>query len=101
MPEPAAPAAPARLLFRRWSVGLAAGLVAALAAGLTLGAGGAVDVVSLPGIPAPGRTVTWLVPGLRLVSDLAAVATVGCLLGAAYLAPGQRTRAWRATAGSG
>jgi putative copper resistance protein D len=89
MADPAA--APAQLRFRRWAVGPAAVLMALLAAGLTLGSSGATDVLSLPGIPAPGRVTTWLVPGLRLLSDLAAVATVGALLGAVYLVPGQQT----------
>lgn len=72
----------------RWPLALVAGLVAVLATALTLWAGGAAAVESLPGIPAPSAEVTWLVPLLRLVSDVAAVVTVGGLLGAVFLVPG-------------
>ena len=65
--------------------GALAGLTAAV---LTLSASGATDVVPLPGIPLPSTLVTWLVPLLRLVVDLAAVLCVGCLFGAVVLAPG-------------
>lgn len=37
-----------------------------------------------------GPPVPWLVPALRILSDLLAVVTVGCLLGAAVLLPGDR-----------
>ena len=68
---------------------LAGGALAALtAAALTLTASGATDVVPLPGIPIPSTLVTWLVPLLRVVVDLAAVLCVGCLFGAVVLAPG-------------
>ncbi|WP_158545885.1 copper resistance D family protein [Blastococcus sp. TF02A-30] len=55
---------------------------------LTLWAGGAAAVVSVPGIPAPPPVVAWLVPALRLIADASAVLTVGCLLGAVVLVPG-------------
>ncbi|TYP87453.1 putative copper resistance protein D [Blastococcus xanthinilyticus] len=67
---------------------LASMLAAIVVCGLTLWAGGAADVVSVPGIPAPPPVVAWLVPALRLTADAAAVVTVGCLLGAVILVPG-------------
>lgn len=80
-----------RVVGRRWLLVLGAALVAAVSCALTLWAAGAIDPVPLPGIPVPSAEVTWLVPALRLVSDAAAVVTVGCLLGAAVLVPGDRT----------
>jgi putative copper resistance protein D len=41
----------------------------------------------LPGLPDPGPVVGWGTPILRLLSDLAAVATVGWLLAATFLDP--------------
>lgn len=67
---------------------LGAALAAITVCALTLWAGGAADVVSVPGIPAPPPAVAWLVPALRLVADAAAVLTVGCLFGAVVLVPG-------------
>lgn len=67
---------------------LASALAAVAVCALTLWAGGAAEVVSIPGIPAPPKVVAWLVPALRLVADAAAVLTVGCLFGAVVLVPG-------------
>lgn len=69
---------------------------AALAAGAAslvavLVATGAVVQQSLPGLPAADVRLTWLVPILRLVSDLAAVGAVGGVLGAVVLLPGGAT----------
>ena len=75
---------------RRRAAVLAAGLLALGVCALTLELGGATDIVVLPGIPVPSAVVTWLVPVLRLVADVAAVVTIGGLLGAAVLAPGDR-----------
>lgn len=75
---------------RRRSLLAAAALLAMASCAVALWAGGATEVVPLPGIPTPAAEVTWLVPALRLVADAAAVLTVGCLLGAAVLAPGDR-----------
>ena len=87
MSEPATEVAPRHAPDRRLL--LAGGALAALtAAAVTLTASGATDVVPLPGIPVPSTLVTWLVPLLRVVGDLAAVLCVGCLFGAVVLAPG-------------
>jgi cytochrome c oxidase assembly factor CtaG/putative copper export protein len=73
----------------RWPVLVAAAAAAGLVTWLALAAGGAVGDVQGPGLSGP-TAVTWLVPTLRLLSDLAAVLTVGCLLGATVLLPGDR-----------
>lgn len=57
---------------------------------VTLWAAGALDPMPLPGIPLPNELVTWSVPLLRVVWDAAAVVTVGCLLGAVLLVPGDQ-----------
>jgi len=80
--------APARATVRRGPLVLGATLAAVAVCGLTLWAGGAADVVSVPGIPAPPPLVAWLVPALRLIADASAVLTVGCLFGAVVLVPG-------------
>jgi cytochrome c oxidase assembly factor CtaG/putative copper export protein len=69
-------------------------LIAAVAAGLlvTAGAlwtGGAIDARSLPGLPDAGTVTPWALPLLRVVADLAAAVTVGCLLAAAFAVPGR------------
>lgn len=88
MAEPQVEGAPAPARVRRGLVVLASALAAIVVCALTLWAGGAADVVSVPGIPAPPPVVAWLVPALRLIADAAAVLTVGCLFGAAVLVPG-------------
>jgi cytochrome c oxidase assembly factor CtaG/putative copper export protein len=69
-------------------------LIAAVAAGLlvTAGAlwtGGAIDARALPGLPDPGTVTPWALPLFRVVGDLAAAVTVGCLLAAAFAVPGR------------
>ncbi|MGH3545373.1 MAG: copper resistance D family protein, partial [Mycobacteriales bacterium] len=68
------------------ALGLAAG-VALLIAGLT----GQLAEPELPGLAVYTGPTVWLLPVTRVVADAAAVATVGCLLAAAFLAPGLRT----------
>ncbi|MBJ7453055.1 MAG: CopD family protein [Blastococcus sp.] len=88
MAEPQVESAPAPPRVRRGLLALASALAAVAVCALTLWAGGAAEVVSVPGIPAPPPVVAWLVPALRLVADAAAVFTVGCLFGAVVLVPG-------------
>lgn len=85
-PGPAA-ASPER---RRWPILLAGTASAALVLALVLAAVGVSGPVTAVGLEVPGGSVAWLVPALRLLADLAAVLTVGCLLGAAALLPGDR-----------
>ncbi len=66
------------------SLGLTAVALVAAAFGLVL-AGGTYE--ALPGIADPGPLVTWGAPALRVLTDLAAIATVGLLLSATILAP--------------
>jgi hypothetical protein len=64
-------------------------LCAAVAAGVTvLWLGGGLAVRSVPGLPAADAVTVWLAAAGRLLLDLAATVTVGCLLGAAFLVPG-------------
>ena len=67
------------------AVALGALALVATAVGLVL-AGGSYEP-ALPGLPDPGATVGWGTPVVRLLSDLAAVATVGWLLAATFLDP--------------
>lgn len=85
-PRPAA-ATPER---RRWPILLAGTASAALVTALVLAAVGASGPVTAADLEVPGGSVAWLVPALRLLADLAAVLTVGCLLGATALLPGDR-----------
>ncbi len=57
----------------------------ATAVGLVL-AGGSYES-ALPGLPDPGPIVGWGTPFARLLTDLAAVATIGWLLAATFLDP--------------
>lgn len=75
---------------RRWLALAVAVGVAALTCAVVLASAGAVNIVSLPGLAVPDPVVGWLPPAARLVMDLAAVATVGCLLAAVVLVPGGR-----------
>lgn len=82
------PPAPDRMPTRR-PVAFAAAALAVLATWFTVTAAGAPGAPA--GLSAPDSPMTaWLVPGLRVLSDLAAVTTVGFLLGAAVLLPGDR-----------
>ncbi len=49
--------------------------------------GGSAPAAPTPGLPGAGQLVGWLLPVSRLVMDLSAVGTVGCLVYAAYLVP--------------
>ncbi|MFI7518018.1 cytochrome c oxidase assembly protein [Micromonospora globbae] len=64
-------------------------VVAAAAAALLVGlrAGGAL-AVAIPGLPDPGPVTTWALPVTRLLSDALATLTVGMLVTAAFLLPG-------------
>ena len=69
---------------------LGAALVAALlVAAAALWTGGAIDARTLPGLPDAGRVTPWALPLLRVLGDLAAAATVGCLLATAFAVPGR------------
>jgi putative copper resistance protein D len=69
---------------------LAAAVAAALlVAAAALWMGGAVDARSLPGLPDAGPVTPWALPLLRVLGDLAAAVTVGCLLAAAFAVPGR------------
>jgi len=60
-------------------------LISVLAVGLVL-AGGAYEA-PIPGLPDPGPLVVWGSSILRLLTDLAAIATIGWLLATAVLDP--------------
>jgi len=66
------------------ATGLIAVAAAAAAVGLVL-AGGVYE--PLPGLADPGPLVTWGTPMSRVLTDIAAIATVGLLLSATALAP--------------
>jgi len=66
------------------AVGLVAVAASAAAIGLVI-AGGTYEV--LPGLADPGPIVTWGAPISRVLTDIAAIATVGLLLSATALAP--------------
>lgn len=57
---------------------------------LLLASSGSLSPAALPGLPTASAAVTWAIPAVKVIADLAAVATVGCLLAAALLAPGHR-----------
>lgn len=61
-----------------------------VAGAVALVALGAITTIRWSGAPAPDLRVAWLLPALRLLADLAAVVTVGCLLAAGILLPGTR-----------
>ncbi len=66
-------------------VGLLALALSATAIGLTVAGGAYAE--SLPGLPDPGPLVGWGTAITRLLTDLAAVLTVGWLLAATFLDP--------------
>lgn len=66
------------------ALGLIAVAISAAAVGLVL-AGGTYEV--LPGLADPGPLVTWGAPVARVLTDIAAIVTVGLLLSATILAP--------------
>jgi cytochrome c oxidase assembly factor CtaG len=65
--------------------GIVVASLAALAIALVV-AGGAYSAPD-PGLPDPGPVVVWGTPVLRLLTDLAAIATIGWLLAASVLDP--------------
>ncbi|MGC1209722.1 MAG: cytochrome c oxidase assembly protein, partial [Micromonospora sp.] len=60
---------------------------AAVALLLALRAGGAL-AVAIPGLPDPGPVTAWALPLVRLLADALAALTVGMLVTAAFLLPG-------------
>ena len=67
------------------AAGLVAVAIAAMAVGLVVAGGSYTE--PLPGLPDPGPLVGWGAPALRLLTDLAAVLTIGWLLAATVLDP--------------
>ena len=89
---------------RGWSAVAVALLVGVAVLLAVLGRTGALSVPTLPGLPGPDPRVAWLLPVLRLLADLGAVGTVGCLLAAVALVPGGRdlsARGYRWVRGAG
>ncbi|MDP2013301.1 MAG: cytochrome c oxidase assembly protein [Actinomycetota bacterium] len=74
-----------RVPLRLLGLALVLALVSVVAVGLVI-AGGSYEVPAL-GLPDPGPVVVWGSPILRLLTDLAALATIGWLLAAAVLDP--------------
>ncbi|MEU5726685.1 cytochrome c oxidase assembly protein [Micromonospora sp. NPDC047738] len=68
-------------------VPIAAAVSAGAALLIALRAGGAL-AVAIPGLPDPGPLTTWALPLVRLLSDALATLTVGMLVTAAFLLPG-------------
>ncbi|MEU6205780.1 hypothetical protein ABZ814_19625 [Micromonospora musae] len=68
-------------------VPLAATMAAVTALLIALRAGGAL-AVAIPGLPDPGPVTTWALPSIRLLGDALATLTVGTLVTAAFLLPG-------------
>jgi putative copper export protein len=66
----------------------ALGLVAVLALALVIGGGRPIEAA--PGLPQSGLLVEWGQPVVRLAARIAALATVGALLFAAVLLPGEK-----------
>jgi putative copper resistance protein D len=81
--------APRGTLVRTPAVLAAAAAAALLVAAAALWTGGAIDARSLPGLPDAGAVTPWALPLLRVIGDLAAAVTVGCLLAAAFAVPGR------------
>ncbi|MET8907567.1 cytochrome c oxidase assembly protein [Micromonospora sp. NPDC004551] len=55
---------------------------------LALRVGGALET-AIPGLPDPGPVTTWALPLVRLLTDVLATLTVGMLVTAAFLLPGE------------
>src|SRR4051812_17285656 len=66
--------------------GAAGAAVAVLVAGLLFGGG--VDGRVLPGIPEPGAVTEWALPVVTMLANLLGVLTVGLVVTAAFLLPG-------------
>ncbi len=69
----------------RWALATALVVGGVLALALTLGGGAPQEVPA--GLPDPGPVTGWALPGVRLLSDLAAIATVGLILTGVLLLP--------------
>ncbi|MFI6760065.1 cytochrome c oxidase assembly protein [Micromonospora sp. NPDC050417] len=76
---------------RRWWLPVAVGVAALAVLLLTLRLGGAVESTAIAGLPDPGPVTRWGLPVVRLVLDGFATVTVGLLLTAAFLLPGDRS----------
>lgn len=72
------------------AVGLALAVLVLVATAVGLVVAGGAYEAALPGLPDPGALVGWGIPILRASTDLAAVATIGWLLAAAFLDPAGR-----------
>ncbi|MFG1917012.1 cytochrome c oxidase assembly protein [Micromonospora sp. NPDC048898] len=70
-----------------WFVAVAAVVAGAALLALGLRVGGAFTA-ALPGLPDAGPITTWALPAVRLLSDGLATLTVGLLVTAAFLLPG-------------
>ena len=66
-----------------------AAVLAAVVTALVVLAVGSVGRVPWSGLAARDLRVSWLLPGARVAIDVAAAATVGCLVAAALLLPGR------------
>ena len=84
----AAPSGLGALPLTAVGAGLLALAVVATAIGLVAADGA--YATALPGLPDPGPVVGWGAPLLRVLTDLAAVLTVGWLLAATFLDPSSR-----------
>lgn len=84
-PGAAVPTSVRPAVVRTWAFGtLAASLLVLV---VVLLAGGGAPQAPLPGLPDSGRLTGWGLPVSRVLADLAAVATVGFVLAAAFLLP--------------
>jgi cytochrome c oxidase assembly factor CtaG/putative copper export protein len=72
---------------RPWLPALA-GAVALGVLVLALEFGHGVDATTITGLPDPGRLTDWTLPVLKLAGDVVATLTVGLLIAAAFLLPG-------------
>ena len=72
------------------AVGLALVVLTLVASAVGLVVAGGAYEPALPGLPDPGSLVGWGTPVLRALTDLAAIATIGWLLAAAFLDPSGR-----------
>lgn len=75
---------------RHWRLLCTVVLVAAAVCAAVLVAVGSIARVPGSGLAALDVRVSWLLPAARLAGDLAAAATVGCLVAAAGLLPGRQ-----------
>ncbi|MFA7322736.1 MAG: cytochrome c oxidase assembly protein [Candidatus Nanopelagicales bacterium] len=76
---------PTRVPVALIGLGLVAALISVLSVALVISGGGYEPPAS--GLPDPGPLVVWGTPILRLLTDLAALATIGWLLAASVLDP--------------